>query len=238
MRKLSPYLSKANRLNLARRIKTGRKYDRTHQLVNPTWERRRTLSRYSNLMQINLEEKIMNMIISKNRKIKILDIGCGKGNALAEVKNKFETSVETHGLRLTGKTEERFTADLLAQGMIDKLHVGSIENYLFKQKFDLIVSFAGFHYISNVPLGLEKVCNSLTKKGEAILQIPKSRLRKEWIETLRKKGFMIEIKSGKGQFSLLKILNADGKKVNLEKEIKNEAKKHLQRKIDYQKFTS
>lgn len=231
MRKLSPYLSKSNRLNLARRIKRGRKYDRAIPGTMETWETRRKLKDYSYWTKVPIDQELKKLI-SKKGKIKFLDIGCGKGYALKDAKELFGNTIETHGLRLIGRGK-MFVADEFAQRMVDKLHVGSIENYIFKEKFDFIFSFVGFGYISNATLGLEKVCNALSVGGKAIIHTPYVSINKTHIQKLKDQGFEINYKSRFGYPTIVTIVRTSKRKANLEVEVTKEAKKRINRKINH-----
>jgi SAM-dependent methyltransferase len=232
MQKLSSFLNKANRLNLARRIKQSRKLDKRAVLSKrKTWRTRRNLSNYSELLRINLEHKIFKIIKGKGS-CKMLDIGCGQAHALADAKMEFGKNLITHGLRLTGKSSKTIFPDSLTMKMINKLHVGSIENYIFKEKFDLIVSVAGLDYSSNPPLAIEKVCNSLKKGGEAFIHLKKTKLEKIDLKTLENQGFQITVKTSHGQLTILEIKSLKGNSANLTKDIRRESKKRIPRKLN------
>jgi SAM-dependent methyltransferase len=232
MRKLSEFLNKANRLNLARRIKRSRKLDRRAVFnKGKTWKTRRNLSNYSELLRVDLDHKIFEMI-KNNGSCKMLDIGCGQAHALADAKMEFGNNLITHGLRLIGRSSKTIFPDNLTIKMINKLHVGSVENYIFREKFDLIVSVAGLDYSHNSPLAIEKVCNSLKQGGEAFIHLKKTKLEKIDLKTLEKQGFQVIVKTTPRQLTILEIKNIKGKPTNLIKDIQRESKKRIPRKLN------
>ena len=227
MKKLGNYLSQTNRKRLAKKIRTARRFDSGKGNNKKTWRRNRSLSGYSEAMRVDLNGKIKS-ILKKRGACKLLDVGCGDGHALAEAKHHYGPHLKAHGLRLYGKRDYKNFSDEMIQTMVDKIMVGSIENYVFKEKYDLIVSFAGgTHYTVNPPLAIEKIANALNVGGEAHLQIKKSNIPKNVVETLESQGFATVISTDPGHATILHIARISKQKANLNKFILKEAKKKI-----------
>lgn len=112
---------------------------------------------------------------ANNRRVRVLDVGCGHGIAMRKLKESLESvsglKVETHGLTFTKPLPGRKNH---AGENIDHVHYGFIENYGFKEKgvkFDVIVSMNGFMHFVNPGLALQNIVNSLAVRGEALLDI-------------------------------------------------------------------
>lgn len=76
---------------------------------------------------------------------------------------------------------------------IYKLHIGSFENYKFKEKFDLIVSSIGSVYTTSQAHTIQKICSILNVGGIAAIHIPKKGVSKKLIENLNKNGYFARI---------------------------------------------
>ena len=231
MKQLKHHLSPANRRRLAHKLRAARRFDRDKSGTGKLWRRNRSLTGYSEAMRTDLAGKISN-IIKKRGSCRMLDVGCGDCHALAEAKHKFENKVRTHGLRLYGRREHRHFSDELVQSFTDRIHVGSIENYVFKEKYDMIVSFAGIHYTVNAPLAIQKVANALSVGGEAHLQLKKARIPKELVERLENQGFAVKISSRRGLTTVLHMSRLTRRRADLSNIITKEAKKKINPRIN------
>lgn len=235
-RQLSSFLSKktkqgrAQRDALAKRLKSGRLKDikSTDVLARP--EQGWNVSRGLSSMGVFRHRFIDSVIrVRKNKKvpIKILDVGAGLGyfgNDLRLVAGKDSV---VHGLRLalSGPNERRIVRQTLNSEL-----VGSIENYRFKTKYDFIFSVAGGTvYTANLPIALEKTCNSLNKGGEAILHVMPTKI-KPLMGALREKGFEINyVPNSKKR--LVHIVNVNGKLLKFDKQIRQELKKPIKPRL-------
>jgi SAM-dependent methyltransferase len=233
MKKLGNYLSKGNRKRLANKIKIARKMDTGKSIKGKIWRKNRSLKCYSVAMRVNLKTKIQE-IISKKGTCKLLDIGCGDCHALAEAKHTFGNNITTHGLRLYGKRDHQNFADFLIQRMVNKIKVGSIENYIFKEKYDLIVSFAGIHYTTNTAVAIEKVANALTINGEAYFQMKKDRIPTDLIRQINTQGFEMNLLTKPGYATIIHLKRTTRQKTELTRFIIKEAKKKINPKINIQ----
>ena len=231
MKKLGDYLNQRNRNRLATKIKTARRLDHGKSIKGKIWRKNRSLETYSGAMRINLESKIQRIILTKGS-CKMLDIGCGDCHALAEAKHLFGSKVKTHGIRLFGKRDYKTFAEELVQGMADKIMVGSIENYIFKDKYDMIVSFAGIHYTANAALAIEKVANALSIGGEAHLQMKKTRLPKALIEQIQKQGFEVTVSTQPGYPTIIHMKRTSKRAAELTPFIIKEARAKINPKVN------
>lgn len=109
---------------------------------------------------LGLEEAIKKHI-EKKAKIRVFDLGCGAGNALAGLKRVFGSKVYSIGLDVLPAT---------ADG-IDEFIQGNALEEKFPNSCDIIVSFRAMHEFGSMEKIIEKVCNSLTPSGKAFLSI-------------------------------------------------------------------
>ncbi|MDD4983699.1 MAG: class I SAM-dependent methyltransferase [Candidatus ainarchaeum sp.] len=106
--------------------------------------------------------------IGKKGRVRVLDVGAGYGQALAELKREFGDKVETHALVLS-------TTHALKQahqeGRVDKIYQAEISTFLPKQEYDVIVSFfGGTRYTTQRETALKKILHSLSVDGVAYIQ--------------------------------------------------------------------
>ncbi len=94
---------------------------------------------------------------TNKEKLAILDIGCGMGMALEEMKI-YDNNIETHGLTIEQEP---------AMFEADQFHYHSAERMpaSFKNKFDIILSNMSFRYYLFPNIALKNVILSLSKGG-------------------------------------------------------------------------
>jgi SAM-dependent methyltransferase len=233
MRRLSKLLNTDQRTILAKRLKTARKLDR--KLAEKNWIKHRDLDAYSHFMQIDLNSKILETITTKGS-CRLLDVGCGDGLALYQAKGfeKENKIVKTEGLRLFGKRTNEFHLQQEAQTSIDKLRVGSIENYMFRKKYDIILSFGTLQYTANTALAVEKIANALAVGGAAYIQLPKKNVSNQLITNLKKQGFRVFFSVQPTKLSVLQIKRTSKKRANLKTLIDSELRKPLNKNIGFE----
>ena len=100
----------------------------------------------------------MEEALKKQKTVKILDVGCGEGQALAELKEKFGKQVKVCGIDL-----------LPAKASLDEMVVGDALKKEWPKGCDLIISFRALHEIGNPEKVLEKAEKALIIGGKAIL---------------------------------------------------------------------
>ena len=211
-KRFSNLLGKKRRAGFAEGIREARRKDRLRE-----WGLDAGLDYYSSLLRADLG-KAVERIIKERGGCRVLDVGCGGGNFLAELKARFGGAVETHGLSLTRARNPA----------IDHRHSGTIENYLFAQKFDLIASSGGVWHSVNKSAALENICNSLETGGVAFIEIGpytlSEKIRPVRAE-LQKNGFAIEeVKTSQRVGIAWHIKNIAGKRANLYRLIRKELK--------------
>ncbi len=236
-RKLSSFLSKktkfgrSQRQALGKRLMSGRErdiksLDLRANIPEEGWNVVRDLSTMGRFKPVFI--KSLNRLRIKNKKpLRILDVGAGVGFLGNDLRFYAGKGSVVHGLKLTlSGREER----ALVRKTMDKELIGSIENYRFKTKYDLIVSVSGGTvYTANLPIAIEKICNSLSFGGEAIIHVLPEKI-KPLIKPLRENGFTFEfIPNSKQRF--VKIVNSKGKHLDLTFQIKQELKKPIKNRL-------
>lgn len=125
-----------------------------------------TLNLYNQFLE-NLGEKqsleeLVARILVRKKIVRILDIGCGNGNALAELKQLFGEKVYTLGIDLIPPdTKEN----------VDEFLEGDVHEVPIPMECDLILSFRALHEMGNLSKLIPKLAKSLTPGGRAYLWI-------------------------------------------------------------------
>ncbi|GEM_PF-1583710 len=127
---------------------------------------------YNHILDVNLVEECLTLYKAKQSKIRILDIGCGDGYAISQLKEDLAKKgladkFEVYGLGLNDY-EPMFIPQkkFIKQGLFD-LHMQN------RKPYDLIVSVYAFHYMWHKLEGIEKINNKLLADGgKAIIHFP------------------------------------------------------------------
>ncbi len=122
-------------------------------------------------------------LLKNKKKIRVLEIGCGYGRALMELKKKLGNKVEIHGVNLEpnwnlalvkkyGLTEKIFAKNEIDDNL-PKIHIEDIgkKTALQSDSFDLIYSQAAFQYVHDKAKAIEEINRLLTKDGKAIIEL-------------------------------------------------------------------
>jgi len=117
-------------------------------------------------------KRIKKLLLNKNRKLNILDIGCRTGDFLfhwSKEKNNL------YGVELNKHNSE------ISKGRDINVYNDFIENIDFEIKFDVITCYALLEHVSNPKIVLEKITSLLKKGGILVIMIPtiESQLRKK-----------------------------------------------------------
>ncbi len=128
--------------------------------------RDQTLKQYNTFLQ-NLGEntpleKMAAEYIRQKGSCRILDIGCGNGQALHEVKQHVSSLVHTVGVDLLPLEDSR---------MLDEFIQGDVHTVPLSRECDIIVSFRALHEIGNFSTLLPRIAHALAPGGRAYLWI-------------------------------------------------------------------
>lgn len=107
----------------------------------------------------NLGVKKLEELVEEREKPRVLDIGCGEGNALKELKKLYREKVYTTGIDLV-KPESIEGIDSFIEG-------NALEEEFGEQ--DIVVSFRALHEIGSLEEISEKTAECLKERGIAVL---------------------------------------------------------------------
>lgn len=125
-------------------------------------------------------EKMAAEYIQKNGHCRVLDIGCGNGQALHELKQHAGSLVHTIGIDLLTLNDKK---------MLDEFLQGDVHDTPLPHHCHIILSFRALHEIGNFSELFPRVTSSLERGGRAYLWI---RFREEWDAKLKFVGEMNE----------------------------------------------
>jgi len=119
---------------------------------------------------------------TKKKNSKLLEIGCGKGILLCQLRKKFPKNLELHGLNLKKnhgiQDREDFIANAREKGMQIKrkdapyIHFGNATRIPFRDNsFDMIISQSTFLHIENKAKAIQEVYRVLKKDGLALISL-------------------------------------------------------------------
>ncbi len=212
-RQLKSALLPYQRKFFADRTRNIRKEDK-----NRNWINDRTIRTLKKDFGVNLIRAVGKKVKSGS-KLSVLDVGSGRHVSLIELAKVFGGKIDLHGLTAAQKKDFIHTA-YFGKGKVSKdqikKHIGLFEEYKFKQRFDLIYSFAGLHYSVAPPLVVEKLCNLLNKGGVAIVQYPSSRITPEMKKQMLANGYRFRVAKDKGAFhtDIIVIKNMRGRELS------------------------
>ncbi len=121
-----------------------------------------SLERYNSFFRnMGFKETIEEMVEKRLEDrvfVTVMDIGCGNGGFLADLKKRFDEEVHTMGVDL-----------LAAEKMPDKMVIGDALEAEFPFEVDFVFSFRSLHEIGAPEKMVEKIYSSLTSGGKAFL---------------------------------------------------------------------
>ena len=133
-------------------------------------------------------EREVKLLLKNKKKIKVLEIGCGYGKVLLELRGLFGDRVELHGTNLEKRWDLKLIRRFaLAHKMfhkkdvnknLPKLHIldSGKKMRLKSSSFDLIYAQASVQYIHDKAKFLEEVNRLLTKNGKAIIELQEKKI--------------------------------------------------------------
>ncbi|UCD09773.1 MAG: class I SAM-dependent methyltransferase [Dehalococcoidales bacterium] len=104
-------------------------------------------------------------LIGDVRNKKILELGCGGANAGISLAKRggLVTGIDISEKQIAFAKEES-----IREGVEIQLEVSSIEDYVFRGKYDLVISVCAFQYVDNLERVFRKIYEHLTFGGEFI----------------------------------------------------------------------
>jgi ubiquinone/menaquinone biosynthesis C-methylase UbiE len=164
-------------------------------------------------------EKEVKLLLKNKKQIKILEVGCGYGRILLELKKKYKDRVETFGINkeprwnlklieVFGVAEGIFSKKEIAKNL-PKLVICDVNNKIpFKNNtFDFVFSERTIQYLSNKAKYLEEL-NRVTTKDGTILTDIQNGTENRW--EIFKKGKKVNIYSILSQKKGIKLQKEKG----------------------------
>tara|TARA_A100001015_G_C14741432_1_gene613847 strand:+ start:36 stop:746 length:711 start_codon:yes stop_codon:yes gene_type:complete len=121
-----------------------------------------------------LKPKLLDLYIKKNKKLKVLDYGCGEGSNINYLINTYKydgygVDISSPSIKICHKKIKRKNKFKLI-----KSEVNAHDNY-FKCKFDLIISIQTLYYLNNIDLNQRLISlNNMLKPGGYVFFTMKS----------------------------------------------------------------
>lgn len=106
-----------------------------------------------------------------NNSDRVLDIGCGDGKVTADIAHQVKsgqvlgTDISEHMIHFAN---DQYGAKQKNLGFM----VMEAENNIFKNQFDVVVSFCCLHWVKKQAQALKGISNALVDGGQAILMVP------------------------------------------------------------------
>ncbi len=133
----------------------------------------------------------INRRLQQGKKVKLLEIGCGKGILLLQLLKKFPKHLELHGLNLDKhygvRNRTDFKNNALDNGLVlpeecilPYIHFGNATHMQFDDStFDIVISQVTFIHIANKAKAIEETHRVLRKEGIALLSLGPYSIRRE-----------------------------------------------------------
>ena len=127
---------------------------------------------YNQILGVDLLKECLEQISVKKRKIRLLDIGCGDGYALSQLKKELKKKGLDKQVAIFGMGLNEYEPMYISKRNFLK---GGLYQYNFgkRKQFDLVISVYTFHYLWHKLEGIEKIFNSLlAEDGKAFIHLP------------------------------------------------------------------
>lgn len=157
----------------------------------------------------NTFQRYLQDTIARRGIIRIMDIGCGEGKFLAQLKKHYREKVFTAGIALSLPRYRQF---------IDELRIGMIEKKHFSGRFDVAMGVYSMEYAHDPRLFFERIYNSVRAGGRIFitfnanlyLQLPHLE------DALKREGAILhKVQNAKGQVIALHIQRRSKKPILL-----------------------
>jgi trans-aconitate methyltransferase len=114
----------------------------------------------SHLGETKTLPQLVEEVLARKKQCRVFDIGCGNGQALAELKMQFGKRVHVAGIDLIPCTSK-----------LDEFMQGDAVEWDWPRHEDLIVSFRAAHEMGNLSKILTKILANLTPGGKAFIWV-------------------------------------------------------------------
>lgn len=111
-------------------------------------------------------KKIVLPLLEKNKELKILDIGCGTGQLIKEISDKYKM-VNYLGIDVAENMID--IAKKNNKGKNIKFKISSIETFDTVDRYDIIICTHAFPYFPNKEDMIKKIAGLCNKKGQVII---------------------------------------------------------------------
>ncbi len=149
------------------------------------FSRSRSLDDFNKKFSKGMVQRLIRKVLSKRKPVRVLEIGCGEGRVLMDLRKLFP-KIELHGinrkpwaamkgsssLKRTATYYGIFTASEIKKVSLPKIYFYDAQELKFPDNyFDLIISQVSIQYVARKDLLLEEVWRTLKIGGKALLNI-------------------------------------------------------------------
>lgn len=156
-------------------------------------------------------KKIVLPLLEKNKELKILDIGCGTGQLIKEISERYK-DVDYLGIDVAENMIA--IAKENNEGKNVRFRTSSIESFSSKDKYDIVLCMHSFPYFPNKEYMLKKLVDMCSEKGQVIIVNSSTNSLKDliinfFLKTTTSKAKYLSIKEMKKLFNnvCLKVKN-------------------------------
>ena len=148
-------------------------------------------------------KKLVLPLLEENAELKILDVGCGTGQLIGEIREHY-SEVNYLGIDVTKNMIEVATQNN-SGSRIRFLNV-SVDDFVSDEKFDVIICTHAFPYFPNKSEAMQKMASLCSKGGKVIIVSSSTNNVKDWfinllVKTRTSRARYLSIKQMKKLFS-------------------------------------